>query len=186
MNLILASKSPRRSELLGRLTSDFVVVPSHIEEIGAGTPTEQAMDVAKAKARAVGRTERGVIVGADTIVVIGDEILGKPRSRDEAARMLRRLGGREHSVLTGLYVWNRESGEEREHCERTRVTFRSIDDAEIEAYLGAGEYHDKAGAYAIQGAAAKFILGINGDYTNVMGLPLCRVSFLLREVGVRL
>jgi len=186
MNLVLASGSPRRRELLARLTSDFTVVPSGVEEHGSGTPSERAVEVAKAKAHEVGRAERGVIVGADTIVVIDGETLGKPETRDVAAKMLRRLSGREHSVFTGLCVWNNETGEERSICEETRVMFRTVDDAEIEAYLGSGEHLDKAGAYAIQGVAAKFICGIRGDYTNVMGFPLCRLTLLLREVGVRL
>jgi septum formation protein len=185
MNLILASSSPRRRELLARLTSDFVVVPSRVDEIETGAPAKRAVEAARAKARAVGRTERGVVIGADTIVVVGDEILGKPETRDQAKQMLRRMSGRVHSVLTGLCVWNTETKEERTHCEETQVTFRSLDAEEIEAYLDTGEYRDKAGAYAIQGAAAKFISRIQGDYTNVIGLPLCRLTLLLREVGVR-
>ena len=186
MGLILASNSPRRRELLTRLTPDFSVVPSHVDETGCGAPSERVVEVARAKARAVGRTDRGVIIGADTIVVIGGEILGKPETRDEAEAMLHRLGGRTHSVFTGLCVWNTDSDAERTHCEETRVTLRSLDAEEIEAYLDTDEYRDKAGAYAIQGAAAKFISGIEGDYTNVIGLPLCRLTLLLREVGVRL
>ena len=186
MSLILASSSPRRQELLARLTPDFIVVPSRIDESVSGTPAERVVATARAKARAVGRSERGVIIGADTIVVVGGDVLEKPSTRDRAEEMLRRLSGRHHFVLTGLCVWNTETGEERTHCEETRVTFRSLDDEEIGAYLNADEYRDKAGAYAIQGVAAKFISGIDGDYTNVMGLPLCRLTLLLREVGVRL
>jgi septum formation protein len=186
MKLLLASSSPRRRDLLSRLTTDFTVVPSRIDEQATGAPAEQAVELARAKAQAVERHGPAVILAADTIVVIDDSILGKPRDRAEAQTMLRRLSGREHSVLTGLYVWNTGTGEAREHCEETRVTFRPLDNAEIEAYLDGGEFHDKAGAYAIQGAAAVFISGIHGDYTNVMGLPLCRTTLLLREVGVRL
>jgi len=186
MNLILASNSPRRRELLTRLTSDFVVIPSHIDETGTGSPEKLAVETARTKARAVGRTERGVVIGADTIVVVDGDVVGKPATRNLAKKMLQRLSGRPHSVLTGLCVWNTETGAERTHCEETRVTFRALDDEEIEAYLDTDEYHDKAGAYAIQGVAAKFISGIDGDYTNVMGFPLCRLTLLLREVGVRL
>jgi septum formation protein len=186
MGLILASNSPRRQELLARLTSDFVVVPSRIDESESGTPAERAVATARAKARAVGRSERGVIIGADTIVVVGREVLAKPATRDQAKEMLRLLSGRPHSVFTGLCVWDTESGTERTVCEETLVTFRRLDEEEIEAYLDTGEYHDKAGAYAIQGVAAKFVSGIQGDYANVMGLPLCRLALLLREVGVRL
>lgn len=186
MSLVLASNSPRRQELLARLTSDFVVVPSRMDESGSGTPAERAVATARAKARAVGRTERGVIIGADTIVVVGGDVLKKPATRDQAKEMLRLLSGRSHSVLTGLCVWDTETDTERTHCEETLVTFRPLDEEEIEAYLDADEYHDKAGAYAIQGAAAKFVSGIQGDYANVMGLPLCRLTLLLREVGVGL
>jgi septum formation protein len=186
MTLILASNSPRRQQLLARLTPDFVVVSSRIDENGVGTPVERAIGTARAKACAVGRTERGVIIGADTIVVVGGDVLGKPATRDQAKEMLRRLSGRPHSVFTGLCVWDTETGAERTHCEETRVTFRALDEEEIEAYLDTDEYRDKAGAYAIQGVAAKFVSGIDGDYTNVMGLPLCRLTLLLRDVGVRL
>jgi septum formation protein len=186
MRLILASNSPRRKELLARLTPDFSVVPGGVDERSSGTPTARVVAVARAKARAVGRAERGVILGADTIVVIDGEILGKPEMRDQAEAMLRRLSGRTHSVLTGLCVWNTETDAERTHCEETRVSFRPLDAEEIKAYLDTDEYRDKAGAYAIQGAAAKFIERIEGDYTNVVGLPLCRLTLLLREVGVRL
>jgi len=186
MRLILASKSPRRRELLARLTEDFDVVPSNVEEEGTGAPAERAVEVAQAKAHAVARTKRGVVVGADTIVVIGGEVLGKPETRDHAKAMLERLSGRAHSVFTGLCVLDTESGKERTHCEETEVVFRPIDADELESYLDSGEHHDKAGAYAIQGGAAKFISEIDGDYTNVMGLPLCRLTLLLRDVGVRL
>ena len=186
MDLILASSSPRRRELLARLTSDFVVVPSRVDEIGIGAPAERVVEAARAKVRAVGRAERGVIIGADTVVVVDDEVLGKPETRDQAKQMLQRLSGRTHTVLTGLCVWNTETAEERTHCEETQVTFRFLEAREIEAYLDTGEHRDKAGSYAIQGVAAKFISGIRGDYTNVMGFPLCRLTLLLREVGVRL
>lgn len=186
MRLILASASPRRRELLSRLTSDFAVVPSRVDESETGTPGERVVETARAKARAVGRTERGVIVGADTIVVVDGEILEKPVTSEHAKAMLRSLSGRVHSVLTGLCVWDSIANIECTHCERTRVTFRSLDEEEIEAYLDTNEYRDKAGGYAIQGVAAKFVSGIEGDYTNVMGLPLCRLVLLLREAGVRL
>ena len=184
MNLILASNSPRRRELLARLTPDFVVLPSGVDEAAAGSPGEQAVEAAKAKARAVGRIEHGMIIGADTVVVVDSEMLGKPGTRDEARMMLQRLSGHVHSVLTGLCVRNTETGEERTFCEETQVTFRTLGSKEIEAYLDTEEYHDKAGAYAIQGVAAKFIPQIHGDYANVMGLPLCRLTLLLRDLGV--
>lgn len=186
MSIILASKSPRRQALLARITSDFVVIPSHAEESTSGTPREQVLASARAKARAVGQTHAGVILGADTVVVLGERVLGKPHSREEAGDMLRSLSGNTHVVLTGLHLWNTTQDIEREFCAETEVRFRAISDQEIEKYLASGEYSDKAGAYAIQGKAAVFIESIVGEYTNVMGLPLCELSRLLREVGVTL
>jgi septum formation protein len=113
-------------------------------------------------------------------------VLGKPRSREEAEGMLRSLSGNTHVVLTGLCLWNTTQDIERELCAETEVRFRAISEQEIEWYLASGEYADKAGAYAIQGRAAVFIESIVGEYTNVMGLPLCELSRLLREVGVTL
>ena len=186
MSIILASKSPRRQALLARITDDFVVIPSHAEESTAGTPREQVLASARAKARAVGEIHAGIILGADTIVVLGNQVLGKPRSREEAEGMLRSLSGNTHVVLTGLCLWNTKQDIERESCAETEVRFRAISEQEIEWYLASGEYSDKAGAYAIQGRAAVFIESIVGEYTNVMGLPLCELSRLLREVGVTL
>ena len=112
MELILASNSPRRRELLARLTSDFSVIRSHVDESAQGAPPQRVIEVARAKARAVGGSGRGVIIGADTVVVLDGELLGKPGTRDRAEAMLRRLSGREHSVLTGLCVWDTETDAE--------------------------------------------------------------------------
>jgi len=186
MTIILASKSPRRHDLLQRLTNDFRVVPSDVDECQSGPPSERVVRSARAKARHVGRVHAGIILGADTIVVLDDHVLEKPRSRADAERMLRLLSGRTHRVLTGIHIWDTETGGEREACASTDVRFRDIDAAEIAWYLECGEYEDKAGGYAIQGRAAAFIEGIVGEYTNVMGLPLCALSLLLREMGVPL
>jgi len=186
MSLVLASKSPRRQALLARITNDFVVIPSDADEIDFGSPRERVLASAQTKARAVGRTQSGVILGADTLVVLDDHVMGKPHSREEAGKMLRTLSGCSHFVFTGLYLWNTETDVEREFCAETEVRFRTILDQEIEWYLDSGEYSDKAGAYAIQGRAAVFIESIIGEYTNVMGLPLCELSRLLREIGVTL
>jgi len=184
MSIILASKSPRRQELLARITNDFIVVPSGAEEIDSGSPRDRVLASARAKARAVGTKHSGIILGADTVVVLEDHVMGKPGSRQDAFTMLRALSERSHSVLTGLYLWNTETSVEREFCAETAVRFRAIDDHEIEWYLDSGEYSDKAGAYAIQGRAGIFIESIVGEYTNVMGLPLCKLGCLLREMGV--
>ena len=186
MPLILASRSPRRQELLARITNDFTVIPSDAEEIDLGSPRERVLASARAKSRAVGRAHSGIILGADTLVVADDHEMGKPRSRQDAVAMLRALSGRSHLVLTGLHLWNTERDVEREFCAETEVRFRAISDREIEWYLDSGEYSDKAGAYAVQGRAAVFIESITGEYTNVMGLPLCELSRLLREVGLTL
>mgnify|MGYP001065204349 CR=1 FL=1 len=181
--LVLASASPRRRELLERLTSDFLVVPSGIDETRIEIADGRVLDRARAKARAVHAVHDGVIIAADTVVILDGQILGKPDDRAEARSMLRRLSERCHTVSTGLCVLDGRTGIELSHCEETAVTFRTIDDAEVEAYLATDEYRDKAGGYAIQGVAAKFVCRIDGDYTNVIGLPLCRLTLLLWEVG---
>ena len=186
MPIILASKSPRRQALLARITRDFIVIPSYSEESSSGTPREQVLTSARIKARAVGRTHDGIILGADTVVVLKDQVLGKPKSREVAEHMLRSLSGKTHAVLTGLHLWNTTQDIELELCVETEVRFRAISNKEITWYLDSGEYSDKAGAYGIQGKAAVFIESIHGEYTNVMGLPLCELSRLLREVGVTL
>jgi len=183
--IVLASGSPRRVELLARITPDFLVVRSSVEERATGTPEEQVVSVARAKATDVARRHPGIVIGADTVVVLDGEILGKPRSRDDARSILARLSGREHVVLTGLVVLSTDDRREAAACERTVVRFRPIEQDEIEAYVASGEPDDKAGAYAIQGRGALFVEGIEGDFWNVMGLPLTRLYLLLRELGVR-
>jgi septum formation protein len=184
--VVLASGSPRRIELFSRITSDFVVVPSRVEETASGPPEKRVIALACAKAHEVAAREKGIVVAADTLVVLDGDALGKPRSREEARSMLARLSGREHTVLTGLYVIAADRKRELEACERTAVCFRRLDPTEIEAYLDTGEYHDKAGSYAIQGKGALLVEGIFGDFWNVMGLPLTRLYLLLRELGVPL
>jgi len=186
VTLILASSSPRRIELLSRLTSDFIAVPSRVPEEATGRPEEQVLALARRKATEVAKAHRGVIIGADTIVTLDDEILGKPGSRAEAREILTKLSGRTHRVLTGLYVVSTFTGQSQEAYEETEVTFRGLSAAEIEWYLDSGEYADKAGAYAIQGKGVIFVEGICGDYFNVMGLPLCRLYLLLRDIGYKL
>jgi len=184
LKIVLASASPRRVELLRRIVDTFDVVPSGVEEPTRGRPSRRVVEAARAKARDVASRTEGIVIGADTIVVDRRSILGKPSSRDEAARMLSRLSGREHEVLTGLCVIATHCGDERTAVERTNVRFRSLSEREIASYLDCGEYADKAGAYAIQGRASVFVERICGDYTNVMGLPVCRLVLLLRELGV--
>jgi len=146
---------------------------------------ERVIAAARAKCEAVSRRRSGVVIAADTVVVIDGTVLGKPGSREDAGEMIRRLSGRTHDVITGIYVLSTESGARRAACERTTVHFRRLTVEEIEWYLDTGEYRDKAGGYAIQGCAALFVDWLHGDYYNVMGLPLCRLGLLLREIGVR-
>ncbi len=186
MRLILASSSPRRIELLSRITTDFVAIPSDIDETSSGPPEERVVSIARAKAERIAKRHHGVVIGADTIVAIDDEILGKPATRAAARGMLKRLSGRTHRVLTGLHVVSTFTGESREACEATEVRFRALSDEEIEWYLDTGEYTDKAGGYGIQGKGALLVAGIRGDYFNVMGLPLCRLYLMLRALGYRL
>lgn len=185
VSLILASASPRRRELLHGIVSDFVVVPSRCAEPSDGPPRDRVLVAARAKAAEVAARCSGVVIGADTLVVADDGVLGKPGSREQARRMIQTLSGREHAVLTGLCVISTWTGEGLEAIEETRVRFRELTADEIERYVASGEADDKAGAYAIQGRAAVFIESICGDFYNVMGLPLCRLVLMLREVGVR-
>ena len=181
--LILASSSPRRRELLSIITRRFTVQTSDCDEaIAPGTVRELSLR----KARAVWAqqpNQRGLaVIGSDTVVYIDGEILGKPHSKEEAAEMLRALSGRSHRVLTGVTVMGPKDTET--HCEETSVVFREMSQAEIDWYVATGEPMDKAGAYGIQGYAAIFIEKIDGDYYNVMGLPVCQVGLMLRRAGI--
>jgi len=189
--LVLASASPRRRELLTRAGYDFKVVQANIPE--ERLPNEDPMAfvtrLAQEKAKAVldqlayGSTDGPLIVlGADTIVVIGEEILGKPRDAEDAARMLRLLSGRTHQVMTGVCI---TSTHMEVGVETTFVTMQEIPEREIVAYIATGEPMDKAGAYAIQGYAARWIPRIEGCYFNVVGLPIARVARMLEGLGSR-
>ncbi len=184
VRIVLASASPRRVELLGRIAPAFDVVPSAVAEPTSGQPRRRVLVAARGKAHDVAARERGIVIGADTVVVLNRDVLGKPASRDEAAAMLGRLSGCTHTVLTGLCVLDPAHRLERTAVERTRVHFRRLSQREIEQYLDTREHEDKAGAYAIQGRAALFVDRIRGDYTNVMGLPIARLALLLRDLGV--
>lgn len=190
--LILASASPRRRELLARLCRDFTVVPSGIEEDleNGATPVAVAR-LAEAKARAVAlRFGEGVVLGADTVVVVDGEALGKPASAAEARRMLERLRGRLHEVITGIAVV--EAGTPRAGAERrvastavlSRVLMARYSDTDIDAYVASGEPFNKAGAYAIQGRGGALVAAVVGSYSNVVGLPLGATARLLAGFGV--
>ena len=181
-NLILASASPRRRELLGLFGIPFTVRAADIDEAMDPTksPCDEVARVSCRKALAVERGPEDVVVAADTIVVCAGRVLGKPHSQEEAVAMLQLLSGREHQVMTGCTVL---CGDRREtFTEVTDLTFRPLSEAEIRRYVASGEPMDKAGAYGIQGGAALFCPGIRGDYYNVMGLPVCRLGTVLGQM----
>lgn len=185
--LILASASPRRRELLSNAGFAFAVVPSRVRETDPSgePPAAYAERMARLKAENVAgklAPEDGVVVlGADTIVVLDGIALGKPRSPEEARAMLARLSGRTHEVITGVALAAPATARSAVAHERTRVVFRSLTPEEIAAYVASGEPLDKAGAYAIQSGASRFVTRIEGCYFNVMGLPVARVERLLQE-----
>ena len=184
MSLILASQSPRRRELLGLTGLDFIVRVADIDERmdPEKAPFDEVARVSRLKAEAVARKPDDVVIAADTIVVCGDEVLGKPRNEADAYRILSLLSGRHHEVMTGMTVLRGD--EVITHTEVTRIHFRSLSDGEIRAYIASGEPMDKAGAYGIQGGAALFADQMEGDYYNVMGLPVCRLAMILRSLGL--
>lgn len=186
MSLILASQSPRRRELLGLFHIPFTVCAADIDESmdPEKSPREEVARVSRAKAFAVRRLPGDVVVAADTIVVCDGRVLGKPRDEADAVRMLTMLSGREHQVMTGLTVLK---DQQAVTCtEVTGIHFRALSPEEIEAYVRTGEPMDKAGAYGIQGGAALFAQSLVGDYYNVMGLPVCRLGMILREIAPEL
>lgn len=183
MQLILASGSPRRKELLSLFGVPFTVRAADIDETmdPNKAPFNEVARVSRLKALAVPREKDDVVVAADTIVVCGGAVLGKPHSREEAIRMLTALSGRDHQVMTGCTVVRGEKAET--FTEVTDLHFRPLSEAEIARYVDSGEPMDKAGAYGIQGGAALFCEKIVGDYYNVMGLPVCRLGQVLRKVA---
>lgn len=187
MTLILASASPRRAELLASAGFEFEIHAADVDETPHdGEPAEAyALRVARDKAEVVFhrcRNSGSIILAADTVVVLDGQILGKPNDSEDARRMLRRLSGAAHDVHTGVVV--RTPAAERAEVTTTRVHFRRMDESEIEWYVASGEPEGKAGAYAIQGRAARFIDQIEGSWSNVVGLPIADVYRLLKELSV--
>ena len=184
--LILASKSPRRRELLARMGLEFTVRAAEIDETmdPASPLAAEIARVSAMKAEAVLPFCHAddVIVSADTLVCIGGRRLGKPKDAEDAFAMLRLLSGAEHQVISGLTV--RQGAHAETQTVTTTLRFRPLSDAEIRAYIATGEPMDKAGAYGIQGGAAMFTEAIHGDYYNVMGLPVCTLTLLLRRFGI--
>jgi len=182
--IILASSSPRRAELLTVIGVNFEAVPGDVQEqpLSGETPPDYITRLARAKAFAAARKcENGLIIGADTIVVVDDIMLGKPKDKADAARMLKMLSDKWHSVMTGVALYDIEEQHEIfDHC-KTLVRFVPLSDEEIDWYIESGEPMDKAGAYAIQGRGGLFVEEIEGNYFNVVGFPL--VHRLARKLG---
>lgn len=183
MNVILASQSPRRRELLGLFRIPFTVRAADIDEtMDPALPAEQEVArVSRAKAMVTPAKEEDVVIAADTIVVCNGKTLGKPKSEAQAVEMLTMLSGRDHQVMTGLTV--RKEDTCRTVTEITHLHFRKLSQREILDYVATGEPMDKAGAYGIQGGAALFVERLDGDYYNVMGLPVCRLWQMLAETA---
>ena len=202
--IILASASPRRKELLEQIGISFEICPAKGEErITKSVPHEVVEELASQKAIEVASMVRTyeethqelvtpsdlMVIGADTIVSCGGQILGKPKDERDACRMLKLLSGGTHQVYTGVSIVlldaSGKAGQVTFH-EKTDVTLRAMSEEEIRRYVATGEPMDKAGAYAIQGLAAMFVIGLDGDYYNVMGLPVCPLAMILRKFGVKL
>ena len=189
MRIILASASPRRRELLEKMlrVHDLEILPANVEEHMPEDvpPDELVMALSRQKAAAAAKENPdAAVIGADTVVVLDGAVLGKPKDVGDAKRMLRALSGRRHTVYTGVTVLR--GGTALCRAERTEVRFRPLDEAEIERYVATGEPLDKAGSYGIQGLGSLFVERIEGDFFNVMGLPLCLLGEMLKELGVTL
>ncbi len=179
--LILASKSPRRRELMKLITEDFICKAADVDEAlpDGISPEDAVLYLSKIKALPF-KSEEDTIVGADTVVAVDNRILGKPANADEAREMLRLLSGREHSVFTGVTVIKSEKIQS--FYSETRVRFYPLSESDIERYLATGEPFDKAGAYGIQGFGALLVEEIHGDYFNVVGLPVSKLNSLLNNI----
>ena len=183
MNLILASASPRRKELLEKFGVPFVIRAADIDEtMDSGKPPyDEVGRVSRLKAIATERENGDIVIAADTIVVCEGTVLGKPRDPEDAKAMLRLLSGRDHQVMTGCTVLRGDAC--KTFTEVTDIHFRPLSEKEIERYVASGESMDKAGSYGIQGGAALFCERMVGDYYNVMGLPVCRLGEVLKEIA---
>jgi septum formation protein len=186
MRLILASASPRRAEILRSAGLFFDVLPTEIDESQQAGESPRALveRLAREKAMAATKHTRGpaLLLGADTVVVADEAVMGKPRDADDARTMLRKLSGRKHRVLTGIALLRLPDGMIRTAVEETKVFFSSLTEDDITGYIATGEPFGKAGAYAIQGHGGRFVERIEGDYSNVVGLPLARFQYLMLEM----
>lgn len=185
MSIILASASPRRRELLSLITTDFEIIVSEADETlpESIAPEQAVMELAARKAAAVSKSHPDrAVIGSDTVVAVDGEILGKPIDDADAVRMLKLLSGRKHHVFTGLCI--AYQGKNTVFYDGAAVEFAEMSEAEIADYVASGEPRDKAGAYAIQGLASKFITSISGDYYSVVGLPVSRLYKSLKDLKV--
>lgn len=184
MNVILASGSPRRRELMGYVVPEFEVLPADIDEtLPENIPAEKSAEylAVKKAAHIAGLRPESLVIGSDTVVIIDGEVLGKPADEADAERMLRLLSGKAHEVITGVCIIYGDK--KKSFSEKTRVKFYPLTDEEIRGYIASGDPMDKAGAYGIQGCGCVFIEGVEGDFFNVMGLPAARLRRELAEFG---
>ena len=185
--IVLASKSERRKELLGQIGIRPVIDESKIDEnkYKFSSPVKLVETLSKVKAKAVSQKYKdAIIIGADTIVVLGNEIIGKPTSLKDAVKILKKLSGKPHLVITGFTVLDTKTKKSVTKAVKTRVIFKKLSEEEIKAYVYSSKVLDKAGAYAIQDKAGMFITGISGDYFNIVGLPIFKLSESLKEFGI--
>jgi len=188
--IVLASSSPRRELLLKQIGLDFIVYPSNIDEKILSekiSPKEFVLKIALEKARRVANIfNEAIIISADTIVVLDGKILGKPKDREDAINMLKRLRGKIHQVFTGIVVWETPTNKYLVRVVKSLVKMRDYSLEEIVNYVNTGEPFDKAGAYGIQGKGALLVEKIEGDYYNIVGLPLASLNLLLKKFGIKL
>lgn len=186
-SFILASASPRRRELLRSIGLDFRIIPAHVDEnyLAGESPYQHVRRLSTIKAMAVAQKyQKAWVLGADTIVVIDETILGKPKNKAQAKNMLKKLSGREHKVFTGVTFAHRTLNIYERKVVQSTVRFKTISTEEMNWYTACDEPYDKAGGYAVQGKGAIFIKSIRGSYSNVIGLPLCEVVELLKKYDV--
>lgn len=186
MNIVLASKSPRRKELLSLLDLDFQIITADIDEtMDSSLPvSDEVARLSRDKASAIRPqvSDDTVIISADTVVELNGVVMGKPKDKTDAFNMLKRLSGNTHNVLSGVTVMRGDKAVSKTVI--TKVHFRTLTDEEINNYIQTNEPMDKAGAYGIQGRGSRFVEKINGDYFNVVGLPVCTLSLILKEFGI--
>jgi septum formation protein len=185
--IILASTSPRRQSLLKKIIKEFKIIPSNYKEDMTLklTPSELAKTLSHGKAAEVAKRQKGIIIGSDTFISLNNKILGKPHTPKKAKEMLESISGKTHEIYTGITIINTETKKEIRDYEITRITFKKLTEEEIEKYIKTKEPLDKAGAYALQGLAKKFIKKIEGSRTSAIGLPLEKLSQMLNKMGVK-